>query len=108
MMANFCAYWSSQLTVQHNGLGIDPFPFSDGKLRIVAKYRADTHQNTVMQATKLMSQASGFLAAKAKRFSGTRSDAAIPALCIGQRYKRSSGDGKSRCAVSQPTFNLLI
>ena len=103
-----CARWRAELAVQHDGLGIVSLPLSYGQLWIIAQHGSDTHQDAIVQAAKLMGKASGLWPAKTERLSGPGSDAAVPALSITQRDKRSVRRREGRSALPQPVFNLLI
>ena len=111
MVANFCARWRAELAIQHDGLGIVSLPLSYGQLGIIAQHGSDTHQDAIVQAAKLMGKASGLWPAKTERLSGPGSDAAVPALSITQRDKRSVRREKaavrSRNQFSTCSFRLM-
>ena len=110
MVANFCARWRAELAVQHDGLGIVSLPLSYGQLWIIAQHGSDTHQDAIVQAAKLMGRR-GLRPAKTERLSGPGSDAAVPALGISQRDKRSvrrrEAAVRSRNQFSTCSFRLM-
>lgn len=97
-----------QVGVENHWLGIFSMPVSYGQLRVISEDGVYADQDAVMHAPELMGKAVGGCPTQSHGFSLPSCDAASPALCIRQGYKRAFIRMKRICSRIYPVFNFLI